>query len=233
MSNPTVSDSVQSVEPAPVLDSKGVQILPGSIVGMSDSEGRFSEHQGLVVCPHSNLEDEVYTVGVYFYREVGRHELHDHSPKRQVLRFDIWDEKFKNEDRFSQTDFLFDGDRWKQSPRVHFFMPSELVVHPRWEIKVVVERLFHNYWHHYSPLDPWPLDPKLYMCNIEHCESPSVDNAYFNVWGTVYPVPMCSQCHLQYNGKCGDEWPKLKKEFLGLDGIPLQKVESVKESTVL
>lgn len=170
---------------APVFDAHGKEIKPESIVEMSDPDGPWSKYQGLVVCPDSDIEGGEYTVAVYFYREVPNFKFGNTAAER--ISLDQWSTFYDAPDRMSGIEFLFTDERWKKSPRVWFFKPSELVVVSRWKYTLFAERMFPSMHHHVLSLDQkrYPTDPKEYLCEIDGCSNRASDTCMYNVWGTV------------------------------------------------
>lgn len=201
-----------------IVDTNGVQIIPLSIVKMSDPHGNWSTHHGLVVEPNSDIEDDGYCVAVYFYREVcsstfwGRDRI-------MTVSIDDWDNAYGKNDKKSETDFLFVNSLWKRSPRVVFFRPEELIVIPSWDTITLAKRLFKDRYHTiFSLSDRLPQTPGAYMCFLKDCRNPATDLALFNVWGSVYPLFVCKTCKEKIHGFCADDLPERKNPYLTPDG---------------
>ena len=99
-----------------ILDVKGKLIEKGSIVGMSDNNGNWSEFQGLVVDPQSNIEDDGYCVAVFFNLEVdpSRFFIYSSNHKREIISVGTWDREYSGECKVGKTDFLFINEWWKK-----------------------------------------------------------------------------------------------------------------------
>lgn len=206
----------------PVLDARGVEIKKESIVEMSEPDGPWSKYQGLVVCPNSDINGDEYTVAVYFYREVPDNMLA--CTRTDRISLDQWSTFYDTPDRLSKVEFLFDeGERWRKSPRVRFFEPSELVVVPNWKHTLLAERMFRSTYHFVSSLDPklYSTNPNEYLCEIDGCNNRASQTCLYNVWGTVFVHYMCPSCTEKYHGLCGDIQPRIKQRPLNPKGQPV------------
>ena len=200
----------------PILDAKGQEIKVKSIVGMSDPEGPWSNFEGLVVDPKSTIEDDEYCVAVYFYREVGDYEFI--GGINNILSLDQWSKNYREKDRNSETDFLFESEIWKKSPRVRFFKPEELVVLETWSYKTLVQRLFKNSYHSVFDISKTiPQEPDKYMCWSEECRDPATHTAIYNIWGSVSKAFVCKTCFDKMNGLCADS-AQLKRVLMTPEG---------------
>ena len=200
-----------------IVDAKGNPINRLAIVGMSDPHGPWSQYQGLVVEPNSNIEGLNYTVAVYFYSEVCQSNFFGSMAEARK-----WDNLYAKEDRKSETDFLFKDDAWKKSPRVRFFKPSELIVLQAWGHETLANRMFKRNYHSLFRIPPsLPQSPDAFMCWIEECRNPATEVALCNIWGSVYPLFTCKACGQQFNGMCSDDLPPMKNPHMTPDGKPI------------
>ncbi|MES3006018.1 MAG: hypothetical protein V4664_03675 [Patescibacteria group bacterium] len=204
-----------------ILDAKGQPILKGSIVGMIDPCGHWSRYQGLVLELRSDIEDQGYTVAVFFNREVDQSYFFARRSRR-LLPVREWDREFLQQCVKGDTSFLLVDDAWKKCPRVIFFRPKELAVQGDWKIKTLAKRLFGNSYHRLYLLSAGlPSSPSAYQCWLEGCAAPATRTALFNVCGSVYPMYTCEACFSKNNGFCGDDLPPMKKPMLAVDGTPI------------
>ena len=195
---------------------------------MSDKNGPWSPHKGLVVEPNSDLEGDGYCVAAYFYREIDSTRFW-YRNRQNTIDIKVWDNRYTKNDKMGETDFLFKNDAWKKSPRVVFFKPEELIVQPSWDILVLAQRLFKDYHHNVVLLaEGYPTDPKAYMCWIEGCQNQASDITLYNYWGSVYPHFVCKTCFPKVNGWCGECMPRVKKTFLLADGSELKVTPKTK-----
>lgn len=200
-----------------IKDSVGTTILPLSIVEITERQYPYHEFQGMVVAPHSPLEGDGYTVAVYFFTEVHHH--HFNYRERGTLSLAEWDEKFTQDNKQGNGEFLLKDDMWKQSPRIVFFKPKELLVQKCWNVKTLAKRFFPRTCRTINDFkEGLPRDPTAYTCFIEKCDQPASEIAVYNVWGSVFPLYVCRTCMTQVNGTCGDDTPSIKRPFLSRDG---------------
>jgi len=197
-------------------------ILKGSIVEVVEGL-LFESCQGLVVCADSDIEGPEFCVAVFFNLEVSTHNFTIFERKDpSILRTVQWEEKYHDQCKRGEIDFLLNDDVWKKCPRVIFFRPEELIVQPYWKIENLAKRLFRNMFHTTHVFaDYLPKDPSLHMCHLEDCQSRATKLALYNVWGSVYPLFVCELCFPKVNGWCGDDLPARKKTFLTFDGKPM------------
>jgi hypothetical protein len=203
-----------------VFDAVGKPIACQSIVGMKEN-GPWSGFQGFVVAPFSELEDDGYTVAVFFGREV--------QPSRFNFPFweiDKWDSQHSRDLAIDGWPFLLQDNLWQKCPRVVFFRPNELVVQEFWRIETLAERVFPRKYH---SVYGWPKGVSYtslsYQCFRKDCPSVATRVALWNVWGSVYPIHVCDGCFSKTNGWCGDDLPELKKPLLLANGEPVTTQE--------
>ncbi len=199
-----------------VFDSKGTLIACLSIVGMRET-GPWSDHQGIVLAPFSEMEGDGYTVAVFFGTEVAHHKFN--SPFRDIRD---WDNTYGKDLEIGDYSFLLKDELWKKCPRVVFFQPGELVVQEGWSILTLAERLFSNNYH---SVYRWSrgISPtsSLYRCFLKECQSTATKVALFNASGSVCPLHVCDECSGETNGWYGDIMPELKDPFLLANGEPV------------
>jgi len=213
---------MNEVTESTIVDSKGNPINRLSIVGMSDPQGYWASYQGLVVDQKSDIEGSEHTVAVYFYNEVCSSNFFG-LPKGNVETVRDWDRQYGESNRNSETDFLFVGDVWKESPRVKFFKPNELVVLQTWGLEVLATRLFDRRYHTLHGISSGlPQTPDAYMCWIEECRNPASGLALCDIWGAVFPLFVCKTCRQHFNGRCSDDLPQRKDPHLTPDGTPIR-----------
>lgn len=205
-----------------IVDSEGNPIKERSIVSVNDGVHSWGGKQGLVVYPHSDAEGDGYTVAVYFYREIDEYNFLHLSGIHGRMKTEDWDERFADQNKSGDTSFLFKEQIWKQSPRIIFFKPEELLVVPRWSIETLTKRCFPRTCHSIRVFKRgMPEDPAKYMCMYSTCRNPATEIALSNVWGTVCPQYVCSGCAKKVHGLCVDTLPEQKPQLLDPSGNPI------------
>ncbi|MFA5934302.1 MAG: hypothetical protein WC827_00220 [Candidatus Paceibacterota bacterium] len=200
-----------------IVDANGKTINRGSVVGMSDNYGPWSQFQGLVLVPYSEIEDDGYCVAVFFGTDVCPSRFN--SPSHEVL---IWDQQHQKDLVTDDPTFFFVDDIWKKCPRVVFFQPNELIVQESWNIKTLAERVFKDKYHTlYSLPKGVTLVSTDYLCFQNECLAIATRVSLWNVWGSVYPMHVCENCFSKTNGWCGDSLPEMKRKFLLANGSPV------------
>ena len=187
-----------------IKDTKGSLIEKGVIVGMADPDGNFQNYQGLVINPDFDVNNDGYSVAVFFSTEVPQVLFHC-KDLGGSFGFNEWDDKHKKQ----CPEILFNSDIWKQCPRICFFQPMELVVTNRWYLKHLIERLFHGEYSNWYEKET--LVPENHTCQIESCSCLATDLTLINVWGSVCPIYTCRSCFEEHNGTKVDELPDLKR----------------------
>jgi hypothetical protein len=207
-----------------IVDIAGAPLVPGAIVEMSDSDGPWSEYQGLVMVPDSEIEDQGYSVAVFFDNEVSESRFGFCHPKKDsgILSFRDWDSRYGRLNIDEKKAILLNDDFWKRCPRVQFFRPEELKVVPFWKTKNLAKRLFGNRYHTVYTL-LYDLPPTAFMCWCVDCQNQAEKLALYNFWGTVYSYYVCQGCFEKINGICGESCPEIKKPILLTDGSVFQK----------
>lgn len=196
--------------------------MSGSIVGMSDPDGQWSRHQGLVTNECTYHDSREYTVAVFFNLEIS--SIHFHVI--DYPKIESWDKRHGKECRNGDTDFLFADSVWKECPRIVFFRPDELVVEEDWRITALAERIFPDRWHHiYDLKEGYPTRPEAYRCWMEGCRSPATRRALFNAWGSVQAFFVCSDCFPKVNGWCGDSFPRTKHLLYTPEGKAIHPIQ--------
>jgi len=215
------------METIEITDVVGVSLIPGSIVEMSDSDGPWSEYQGLVMVPDSEIEDDGYSVAVFFDKEVSSSRFWFNPSQRDSALIPIgdWDHDYGRLSIEEKTTLLLKDDFWKKCPRVHFFRPDELNVVTFWKIETLMKRLFGRMFHRYYVIQS-DLSPTAFMCWCADCQNRAEKLALYNFWGTVYPYNVCAECFSKINGICGESEPKCKNPILMSDGSGFKKEES-------
>lgn len=193
-----------SVPENTVLDSRAQPILKGSIVGAIETT-KWDQYQGLVLDPNSKIEDGGFTVAVFFHREVCCSQFNQGSVVRH------WDERYEEQLASADYDWIMEEGVWKESPRVIFFRPSDLVVQQDWKPEFYAKRTFpRGYNLLYELADKSTFIPGSHECSIEKCHHPATRVALINAWGNVYPVRTCGGCFGEFHGTCRDELPARK-----------------------
>lgn len=193
-----------------VLDSKGRQILKGSIVGMTDPQGYWSSYQGLVVEPYSDMEGDGYTVAVFFDREVPESDFHYRGwLNKGLMNPTEWDRQLRPDYQKA----LLTTERWTLCPRIVFFRPEELVVESAWKLEHLIKRQFPTYWFSYAIA--FPLIPGSHACWMKECSNLATDMALVNVWESIYPTYVCRPCFEKWNGIRLDDLPPHKEPLPG------------------
>jgi len=200
----------------PVLDSKGNQIVSGSIV-VAERHLFWSSFQGKVITPHSDIEDSGHTVAVFFNRDVkSSHFSYSHSVVVD------WDERYKEHLDADDLTFLLEGDLLKTCPRAVFFKPEQLVVQEFWSLDTLVKRVFGDRWHTRFNLPKGvSMRSSDYECFIAQCDSRATQIALINVHGSIFPMHVCSNCFSRFNGMCSDDLPEIKVPTAIAQGGPL------------
>lgn len=215
---------MQTIE---ITDVAGAPLIPGSIVEMSDSDGHWSEYQGLVMVPDSEIEDDGYSVAVFFDKEVSSSRFWFNPTRKDPNLIPIldWDHDYGRLSIEEKTTLLLKDDFWKKCPRVRFFRPEELKIVPFWKIETLVKRLFGSMYQSYFTIQS-DLPPNAFMCWCADCQNRAEKLALYNFWGTVYPYNVCAECFPKINGICGESSPKTKKPILLADGSVFKTNES-------
>ncbi len=186
---------------------------------MSDLDGLWSEYQGLVIVPDSEIEDDGYSVAVFFDKEVPSNQFRSRPVRKDSTLISLldWDHDYGRLNIEEKTTLLLKDDFWKRCPRIQFFRPSELKVVPFWNIETLAKRLFGRMFFYYHVISS-VLPPTSFMCWCADCQNQAEKLALYNFCGTVYPYYVCSECFTKINGICGESCPKTKNPVLLVDG---------------
>ncbi len=199
-----------------VLDGDGKEITAGSIVA-ADRHLCWSEFQGIVVKPHTTIEDDEFTVAVLFGTDVD--SSHFNFRHRDTSR---WDERYRARINRDDTSFLSDDDALKECPRIVYFRPKELTVQEAWSVRTLADRFFKRRWHTMFGLPKGvTIRSADYECFLVKCPRQAKKLAVFNVWGSIFPIHVCEECFSEVNGFCGDALPQIKVPSVVAKGQPL------------
>lgn len=209
--------SIQNIESKTPTDKNGVEIKVGAIVQITGEDLVHDGKQGLVVNTDSDVEydGKLCNVVVFFYQEVPTYNFAADSTEVY-----LWDDKYKDQCRASDTSFILENDLWKKCPRIQYFSPKEILIQKNWSLKNLIGRVFNGSMEphtHYS-FKGVTMKSDDYMCFRKECNNVASKIAIFNVWGSVFPLHVCDECFPKTNGWCGDSLPTLKKPLLLADG---------------
>ncbi len=200
-----------------ILGADGREITRGGIVA---GEVFLYKHQGFVVDPHSNLEDQEHCVAVFFGTEVDASRF---NPTRSET--ETWDRAHQEvlNPRTGDYSLLITNNLWQNCPRVVFFKPEGLVVENGWSLETLADRLFGRMYHTLLELPRGILPHRAsdYQCFRHECRNIASKLALWNIWGSVYPIYVCDSCFPENNAWCADVLPQLKNPFLSASGTPI------------
>jgi len=161
-----------------------------SIVTIIGDNG-FVGNQGVVMDMTSDFEPEDGLIAVFFDTEVSDYHF-------------VGSRKFVHPT----------PDNYKECPRIICFEKEEVEVVEEFSLEVRAKRLYPmGFW--ISRSWKFPLIPSSHACQFGDCKSDllATEKTLVNIWGTIFEVYACTECHKERNGMLG--------EILGLkDPLP-------------
>lgn len=205
---PVAATDTQAVK---VLDSRGREIVKGSIVTGIESDQCWSMFQGLVLHPESPFAEEDFSVAVFFDKEMNGSYFY--KPSRGGRTIYNWDDEFKGKKKYAEIIPTWDHEKQMDCPRVVLSRPSELIVQPNWRIETLANRCEpgQRYWS--RSVFTFPLIKGAHACHVEGCEGMAEHITMVNFWGNMIPYYACTKCHHKYNGFRMETPPERKKEL--------------------